>query len=199
MRSRYFILASEDALSEAIATKLLQQLGWEVSLHLGRKGKGYLRKRAQELNKTARGMPVLMLTDQDSPHDCPPQLIQSWIQGDQHPNFLLRVAVMEVESWILADRRGFANFLSIPLHRIPEQTDTISQPKEFLISLARLSRKTLLRNELVPLPGGTSVVGPAYNSRLGEFVRMHWELERAATVSYSLARTLNRLRRFTLA
>ena len=108
--------------------------------------------------------------------------------------FFLRVAVMEVESWVMADRRGFADFLSIPLNRIPEDTDVILQPKEFLVSLARLSRKTRLRQEIVPLPGATSKVGPGYNSRLGEFVHSRWSVNRAASVSVSLQRTLAQLR-----
>jgi hypothetical protein len=98
----------------------------------------------------------------------------------------------------MADRRGFADFLSIPVNRIPEDTDVILQPKEFLVSLARLSRKTKLRQEIVPLPGATSKVGPEYNSRLGEFVHSRWSVNRAASVSVSLQRTLAQLRDFDL-
>jgi len=112
-------------------------------------------------------IPVFMLTDQDAPSQCPPQLVQAWTKGERNSKFFLRVAVMEVESWVMADRRGFADFLSIPVNRIPENTDVILQPKEFLVSLARLSKKTRLRQEIVPLPGATSKVGPEYNSRLG--------------------------------
>jgi hypothetical protein len=57
---------------------------------------------------------------------------------------------MEVESWVMADRTGFAKFLSIPVHRIPEDTDTIRQAKKFLVSLAQLSRKTGVSECIVP-------------------------------------------------
>lgn len=110
------------------------------------------------------------------------------------PSFFLRIAVMEVESWIMADRKGAANFLSIPLNRIPLDTDALLHPKEFLVSLARSSNKARLRADLVPRPGATSKVGPGYNLRLGEFVRLHWSVERASQVSNSLKRTMARLR-----
>lgn len=199
MSRRSAILAVEDKLSETVSIKVLKDLGISVSQRLGLQGKSYLQRKAQSLNQTAKGFPVFMLTDQDSPEQCPTQLIQSWLRGEQHPHFFLRVAVMEVESWVMADRRGFANFLSIPLHRVPQDTDAIPQSKEFLVSLARLSRRTSLREEIVPTPGSTSKVGPGYNSRLGEFVRDYWNVKSAASVSISLRRTLSRLNNFDTA
>jgi hypothetical protein len=198
MSGRSAILVVEDRLSEAVSTKILEGVGINISQRLGLRGKGYLQSKAQSLNQTAKGFPVFMLTDQDSPSQCPPQRIQAWIKGERHPKFFLRVAVMEVESWIMADRRGFADFLSIPLNRIPEDTDVIPQPKEFLLSLARVSRKASLRQEIVPPPGATSRVGPGYNSRLGEFAHTHWNINLAASVSVSLQRTLARLRNFDI-
>ena len=196
MSGESIILAVEDVLGEAVSIRILTSLGIAVSQRLGLKGKGYLQNKADSLNRTARGFPVFMLADQDTPNPCPPQLIQSWIKGIPHPHFFLRVAVMEVESWIMADRRGVADLLAIPLSRIPHDTDTIPHPKEFLVALARRSRKTGLREELVPRPGATSTVGPAYNSRLGEFVRSDWNIRRASAASNSLKRTLDRLRTF---
>lgn len=194
MTQRNAILAVEDVLGEAVSTRILASQGIAVSQRLGLKGKGYLQHKAQSLNQTARGFAVFMLADQDSPDPCPPQLIRSWIKGPRHPHFFLRIAVMEVESWIMADRQGMANFLSIPLSRIPVDTDVLLHPKEFLVSLARSGSKKRLRAELVPKPGATSKVGPGYNVRLGEFVRLHWDVERASQTSNSLKRTLARLR-----
>jgi len=104
---------------------------------------------------------------------------------------------MEVESWLMADRNSFANFLSIPVNRIPSNTDDILNPKEFLVSLARSSKKRRLREELVPKPRTRIPIGYGYNTRLSQFVREHWNIERAATVSPSLKRTLDRLHQAT--
>lgn len=190
------IVAVEDRLSEAVSIKLLASLHIEISQVLGLKGQDYLRQKAPSLNLTAKGFPVFLLTDQDVPEQCPPRLLHSWVPGQRNPDFFFRVAVMEVESWVLADRSGVAALLSIPLYRIPQKTDEILHPKEFLVSLARLSRKTRIREEIVPLSGATSKVGPGYNLRLGEFVRTDWNLQRASVVSASLRRTVDRLRDF---
>ena len=189
------ILAIEDRLSDAVSTKILENFGIGIMLRIGFKGNSHLQQKAPSLNQTARGSyNVFMLTDLDSPQNCPPQLIQSWISAPLNSGFFLRVAVMEVESWIMADRSALAKFLSIPEHRIPSNTDDIDNPKEFLVSLARRSNRRRLRDQLVPAPGATTArVGPEYNSRFSEFVQTHWDLERAAVVSPSLKRTLDRI------
>ena len=190
------ILTVEDRLSDAISTKILESFGIEIVQRIGFKGNSYLKQKAPNLNRTARGpYDVFMLTDLDSPQNCPPQLIQSWISVPLNSGFFLRVAVMEIESWIMADRSALAKFLSIPVNRIPSNTDDIDNPKEFLVSLARRSNRRRLRDQLVPAQGATTArVGPEYNSRFSEFVQIHWDLERAAVASPSLERTLNRIR-----
>lgn len=190
------ILAVEDRLSDAISTKILESFDIGIMLRIGFKGNSYLQQKAPSLNQTARGpYNVFILTDLDSPQSCPPQLIQSWISAPLNSGFFLRVAVMEVESWIMADRSALAKFLSIPVHRIPSNTDDIPNPKEFLVSLARRSNRRRLRDQLVPAPRATTAkVGPEYNSRFSEFIQGHWDLERAAAASPSLKRTLDRIR-----
>ena len=187
------VLAVEDRLSDAVATKILEKFGVEIVKRIGYQGKSYLERKTPELNRAANGITVFMLTDLDSPRECPPKLIRSWVKGILNPRFCFRVAVMEIESWIMADRQAVSEFLSIPLNRIPRNTDEIDSPKEFLVSLARRSRKKAIREALVPGPGANFSVGIEYNTLLSEFVREHWDLERAAVVSPSLKRTLNRL------
>lgn len=201
MRSKPFILAVEDVLSDAVSTKILEYFGLEIAQRIGYKGNTYLRQKASSLNQAARGFyHVFLLTDLDSPQNCPPMLIRSWVGVPLNSGFIFRVAVVEIESWIMADRRGVAEFLSIPLNRIPQSTDRIENPKEFLVSLARRSRKTKLRRELVPAPSATTAkVGTGFNVRFAEFVRDHWNLERAASASVSLKRTLDRIRSLYLA
>lgn len=192
------LVAIEDALSEAVVRKTFAAVYEEspITLFLGLRGNSYLRKKADSFNQTSKGSPVFLLTDQDDSNSCPPSLIESWLKGPRHPNFLFRVAVMEVESWVMADRESFAKFLSIPQERIPINTDSIPRPKEFLVSLARLSSSSRLREDLVPMPGATSKVGPAYNPQLTAYVARSWNPEAAAVVSGSLRRTLRRLREF---
>jgi hypothetical protein len=70
-------------------------------------GYGYLKKNIRAFNHAARGMPFLVLTDLNST-ECPPTLIKKWLPYPKHPNLLFRVAVREVEAWLLAHRDAFA-------------------------------------------------------------------------------------------
>jgi len=97
---------------------------------------------------------------------------------------------------VMADRKAFAGLLSIPLTRIPQDTDSIPGPKEFLISLARKSRSSRLRADLVPTRGATSKQGPDYNNKLTRFVRENWDAHSARNNSKSLDRALMRLEKF---
>jgi hypothetical protein len=53
MSGRSVILAVEDKLSEAVSTKILEDLGIKIGQRLGLKGKGYLQSKAPSLNQTA--------------------------------------------------------------------------------------------------------------------------------------------------
>ena len=188
------ILVVEDRLSDAVATKILQHFDIEIVQRVIYEGNSYLQRKAQNYNHAAHEeCGIFMLTDLDSSKICPPTLIQSWVKGRLNRWFFLRVAVMEVESWIMADRQAVSEFLAIPTNRIPQNTDEIASPKEFLVSLARRSKNTRLRGALVPAQNDKSIkTGNEYNPQLSQFVRDHWDIGRAATVSPSLKRTLDR-------
>lgn len=190
------LLAVEDSLSEAVTRKIFAVVvpHRRITLCLGLKGKSYLAKKADNLNQAAKGSPIFLLADLDDSRLCPVRLIESWLKGPRHPNFLFRIAVMEIESWLMADREALAKFLLVPLAKVPTDPDAVPNPKEFLVSLARHSRSSRLRQDLVPAPGGTSKVGPGYNLQFTSFVKTSWQPEAAASSSPSLQRTLRRLR-----
>jgi hypothetical protein len=188
-------LAVEDDLSESVVRRLLLDTGrdYSVGTAFGRGGFGYLRNRANNWNAAAAaGTPILLLTDLDE-HACPSALIESWLDLKSHANLIFRVAVREVESWLLADRDGFANFLQIRAVQVPSQPDQLSDPKESLVNLARRSRIRALRESIVPRQGSTAVQGPDYNRCLGSFVRNQWDRAAAAGRSPSLGRAWARL------
>lgn len=190
-------LAVEDPPSEAILRKILNQSGcpYSVANCLCRGGFGYLKKKISHFNKAARSIPFLILTDLDN-SPCPPQMIKSWLNIPEHPNLLFRIAVREVESWILADRAAIADFLGISEKKIPYDTDSLPDPKACLIQLARKSRSRSLREDLVPPSGATSRQEPNYNNRISDFIRNHWNADTASRHSRSLRRALERLRNF---
>ena len=95
-------LAVEDPLSEAVLRELLCQSGrpFAIGRCYQRGGFGYLRKTIQGFNNAAKGIPFAVLTDLDR-YPCPMALIADWLRVPRHSNLLFRVAVHEVEAWIL--------------------------------------------------------------------------------------------------
>jgi hypothetical protein len=114
------------------------------------------------------------------------------------PRLLFRIAVREVEAWLLADREGIANFLGVAKIKVPQNPEAEHDPKNTLINLARKSRKRRLTIEIVPEPGSRASIGPLYNARLSEFVMEHWDVGNARLSSPSLDRALHRLSLFML-
>ena len=98
-------LATEDELSEAVLRRLLDHAdrGYAIGTAYGRRGFGYLRRTITGWNRAAQFVPFIVLTDLDR-RPCPTELIEDWLREARHPNLLLRVAVREVEAWLLADR-----------------------------------------------------------------------------------------------
>jgi len=188
-------LAVDDDLSELVIRRLLLDTGrnYSVGNVFGRGGFGYLQSKAKNWNAAAAaGTPILLLTDLDH-HPCPSGLIKDWLEVDLHANLVFRVAVREVESWVLADREGFADFLGISDVVIPVQPDQIPDPKQSLVNLARRSPRRTLRESIVPRQGSTAVQGPDYNTCLGGFVRKQWNRNAAVQRSPSLSRAWKRL------
>lgn len=191
-------LAVEDALSEAVLRVILNQTGKNYLIEniYTNRGFGYLKAKSPAFNQAARIKPFILLTDLDT-LECPPTLRAAWIKGTLHPNFLLRVAVREVESWIIAHRKAFAGFLGIPTATIPLHPDDLNDPKAELLRLVNKSRRRELKEDILPAPGSSSPIGPGYNSRLGAFVWKAWQVEDAMKYSPSLARTFRRFENFS--
>jgi hypothetical protein len=188
-------VATEDALSEAVAVALLRQSGREYRVwqRLRRNGFGYLKSKAHDFNQMAsRGFSVLLLTDLDR-QSCAPALQRDWLPGPISERLLFRVAVREVESWLIADPEGLADFLGIGRAKIPPEPDQLREAKGSLLSLVKNSRKRGLRSEILPAPGSTAPVGLGYNLQWSRFVRDHWSAPRAAERSPSLKRAWVRI------
>lgn len=194
----FVTLAVEDRLSDAVAQRLLADYapGLQIFETMGLQGNDYLKRNLRQLNHIARNLrPVLLFTDLDRPLSCPPALLREWAGSIRHsPNLLLRVAVLEIESWLLADRDSVAAWLSVAVSRIPAHPESISNPKRLLIELASRSRQRHLRAALVPRQGiGTDQIGPDYNRTVGDFAANHWNPETARRSAPSLHRAIVRI------
>lgn len=187
-------IATEDALSEAVLETLVQHSGRPVQIaaRLRRQGFGYLKSRMASFHQMAQWRPVLVLTDLDQTH-CAPLLLRDWLRQPPAPNLLLRVAVREVEAWLLADGEAFATFMGIDPGKVPAQPETLPDPKQRLLNLVRQSRQRDVKRDLLPAPGSRTIQGLGYNEQLIRFVRDHWRVDCASAQAPSLARAWRRL------
>jgi hypothetical protein len=186
-------LAIEDELSEAALRRILRGMpSFAVGTAYRRGGNGYLKKTIGGWNSAAKGTPFLVLTDLDR-YACPRKLISDWLRVRKHPNLLFRVAVREIESWLLADRTNLSRFLGIAERTVPANPDDLMDAKASLVVLGRKSRSGLIRDSISPRRGSTAKQGPAYNTCLSGFIRDHWDFRSASRNSPSLERTIDRL------
>ncbi len=131
-----------------------------------------------------------MLTDLDQ-CPCASALITDWMGNvRRHHKLLLRVAVREVEAWLLADPQPLANFLNVSASRIPTAPDQLPDPKRTLVQLARRSRTRSIRMDIAPAEGSTATQGPNYNGALRPFVENEWNPQQARISSPSLDRAI---------
>ena len=163
-------------------------------------GYGQIKKRAKNLLEMARSeLRTLVLTDLDR-EECAPTLIRKWFavapgQPIELPCQLsFRVAVREVEAWLLADRDAIARFLNISVANFPRTPDDLDDPKQELLNIIRRRGHRSLCQDM--LPSRTAHVGARYNQRLCKYVVDKWKPERAALNSPSLQRATEALSRF---
>jgi hypothetical protein len=190
-------LAVEDLLSEVALRVILHRVRPDMTVGIcySRHGSGYLKKAIGGFNNAARGVPFIVLTDLDR-EDCAPAKVRRWLAAPRHPNLIFRVAVREVEAWVMADRSSFAQYISIASHHIPADPDSVPDPKQLLVNLARKSRFRHMRDAIVPRPGSTAAVGPDYNDTLARFLVTTWDVDAATRHSLSLSRAVSAIRSF---
>lgn len=194
------ILAVEDELSGTVLQRLLNNSGrgFVINRLIVERGFGRLKTGIPKYRNASHGIPHVVLTDLDR-YVCPSKLLADWNATQLPASMLLRIAVREVEAWLLADREGIAKFLNIPKTKVPANPEAIDDPKQVLINLARKSRRKRLAEEIVPPIGSAAPIGPMYNSRLSEFTLSTWNIASASAIAPSLNRTINRIQQFLAA
>ena len=191
--------AVEGDLDAAVIARLLAEVGSSVGLVYGRNGKPHLLQKIKAWNNAARFVPWVVLVDLDRDCECAPPCRQRWLPQSA-PHMCFRIAVRTVEAWLLADCDRIANFLRVARTRVPSAPESLHDPKQTLIELARRSKRRDIRDDLSPRAGSGRKVGPAYNSRLIEFVQGGadgWRPAVAAASAESLARCMEALRQLT--
>ena len=165
-------LATEDELSEAVGVRLVAKTvpSLEIGLRLRKGGFGYLRSRLNNFYQIARRQPVLLITDLNS-YPCAAALIAEWSRRiPRNDGLLFRVAVREIESWLLADHEAMRSLLGSRATRLPEHPDTLADPKRTLLDLAKVAPRHV-RTDLRAEVGAIAAQGLGYNRVLADWVR----------------------------
>lgn len=192
-------LVVEDLLSEAIARRLLSiaEDRMVVTTVKIAGGFGEIRKRMADYNRAAKAVPFFILADLDRDKGaCAPQLRKAWLPHGNNPLLLFRIAVPQVEAWLLADQEGLATFFGIAPDLVTTAPEALPDAKATLIELAKHSPKAFLRRALLPAPGSDARLGPGYNTQLCAFAQSTWNLTRARRTSASLDRAIKAIERF---
>jgi hypothetical protein len=110
-----------------------------------------------------------------------------------------RVAVREIEAWLLADGKRLARFLNISTALIPPDPESLTDPKQTLLGLVRRTRQTTLKRLMLPQPGTSGRVGPGYVRGILGFLNHKtypWRPQVAAQNAESLRRCIRALERW---
>lgn len=211
-------IAVEDPLSERVLRRLINHTrrDWTVGARYplkalaggrlnpqniaekrGLSGYGQIRAQLPAFNNLAKVKPFIILTDLDIHVTCPGDLWAKWQpRTAKNPNLLFRVAVKEVEAWLLADRSNIADFLEVPIGNVPVDAEAAENPKLEIVNLARLSPSSEVQHALVPPAGSVAEVGRSFDSKLIQFSTDYWDIDEAAKKSPSLRRAVAALKRF---
>ena len=187
--------AVEDRLSASVLERLVEETdgALKVGVSIPPKGAGDLKKKLPELIRLATNVPVLLLTDLDQ-KECAPGLVTEWFGNRGKPNDLIfRIAVREVEAWLLADKANLAEFANIPLAKLPDFPEALPDPKQTLLNLVFRYSPSTIKQDIVSDHGHGPVQGLSYNERLSQFVHKNWNPTEASDRANSLARARLRI------
>ncbi len=144
-------VAVEGDLDQAVVERLLGMVGttpWPVAVL---DGKENLRRRVQAYVNASRYSPWLILTDLDSDFECASPLRKHWYIPDVD-TLCFRVAVREVEAWLIADAERLSRFIKVRSGVIPRDPDAVGEPNEK--SWISLSNRAAATSGMTSFHGG---------------------------------------------
>ena len=181
----------EGETDEPVINALMHAAGWADHEFFVRSvnGKGVIDRDLKNYWEAARVHPYVIFRDLDRDGEgCPVTLRAQLVEHTpgESPDLLIRIVDQCIESWILADRHGIAEFCNRSAASVEPPT---SHHKLYLL---RLMKEAKLK-DAVEKKGRELDFGPAYAEHLQRLMTDHWSIERAAVESDSLRRALERL------
>lgn len=140
--------AVEGLFDEAVTRRLVVWAGGLPGPVYGKNGKDSLRRQIQGYNNAARHAAWLVLVDLNSDAVCAPPLREQWL-ANPAPLFCFRVAVWQVEPWLVAARECLAPYLRVAQSRILQDPESLPNAEVAMVSLARRCRRRAIREDMV--------------------------------------------------
>ncbi|NLI23717.1 MAG: DUF4276 family protein [Bacteroidales bacterium] len=199
-------IAGEDDVTRAIIKRILSHCSNNIEIisELPARG-GQIKSKITEFNKLSAEYPVILLIDLDAT-PCAPQLLQELLPTGKHKQFIFNIAVDEGEAWLMADRKGFADFYGVDIKLIPISTPQKQGGSKALVEmdfkykssifltqyLIKEIRNPIFKKQLTPKKGASK--GPEYNTAILPFIQEKWNINEACKNSDSLSRMINRIK-----
>jgi hypothetical protein len=203
---RVFIVG-EDPVARAVIKKILSYCNnkLEIITELPARG-SEIKNKIKEFNTLSAKHPIILLTDLDSEY-CAPILLKKLTPDNKNEHFILNIAVDETEAWLMADKKGFAEYFGIEPENMPVAELTKQGGKKAVIEMSfkykssmyltheliKKSKKTDIIKQLTPKQGACK--GPEYNQCIIPFVRDKWNIDHARKNSDSLNRMIIRIKK----
>ena len=187
----YAQVVVEGETDEPVIDALMSAAGWnDNQFEVTRaNGKGVIDRNIKKYWEAARVLPYVIFRDLDRDGEgCPVTLRAELVEctPGESLDLLIRIVDQCIESWILADRQGVAEFCKRSKESV---TPPASHHKLYLL---RLMKDAKLK-DAVEEKGHELDFGPAYKGHLQNLMNHYWSIERAANESDSLRRALERL------
>jgi hypothetical protein len=196
-------LVAEGPTDIAALRKLLETEGLQPGgVYLGdggtKRGKHNLDARVANYAEAARrGTPIAILRDLDDDAPCAGDLVQKLVRNRPHLLFL-RIAVVELEAWLVAERDAFAKHIGVSIGRLPREPERAGKIRPLILTDAAHSKIRDVRVGFPPTESSGLPFGSEYISYMTRFIQDVWTPSRAAENAPSLARALLRLRDYRL-
>ncbi len=160
-------------------------------------GQGLVLEAVALFNDAARYKRWFAITDLDNKFACAGLARQRWLPSPA-PYMCFRIAVQEIEAWLIADKQRFAEFLQVDPGIIPNNPEDIRDPKEqSLIMMPKEMILTLAQSSLDPQIYPRLKAVSSYNNEMGKFAKKYWRPAIAAQNSPSLKKCIERLQQLS--
>ena len=201
-------IAGEDEATREVIVRIIKEYGHDLNILGSLPARGsQVKSSIKKYNQLSQKYPVILLTDLDE-EPCGPVGKEKLLRDVQKSrDFVVNIAVDEVDAWLMADKDGFANYFGVPLSIMPNSVPQKMSGRKALPELSlpvksswfithqlmQHSTNAERKAQVEVSPKDKNCKGKEYNTAIVPFVRNVWNPEKARLASDSLNRMILRI------